>query len=73
MKKNVDNYTILNRMVETAAVIMANKAENLRLLGTLFKEKNTPDGDATASKLMQDAEAIDGAVELMNRLGGCWT
>ena len=67
-----DNYTVLNQTVTMAAAIMASKAENIRLMATMF-DKPTDYDVQRAAELSAEADRIEDAVRLMLERGGCWT
>ena len=68
----MDNHTVLNRLVESAAAVMANRAESTRLLSNIFRDKGTAEGNLEADRLAKMADTIEAAVKTMHEYSGGW-
>lgn len=67
----MDTGTMRNTIVYMAAELIKAKANENRVVAELFREKDKKHD--TQAILKSDAQEMDAAVALMERLAGCWS
>ncbi len=70
--KRPDHKTIINQTVWHAAAIMTDKVEEVRMIADIFADKRTPEGDAQATLLREQAKRMEAAVSVLDEFGGSW-
>lgn len=70
-KRRLDVTSQRNAIIEIAASIMWNKAQENHRIAVMLAEKRG-ENDETVIKLRKDAKRMEEAVDLMDEFVGCW-